>query len=191
MSLTQILRTDATADWGFVNLPINCADKSDVNWPWKYWTKHQRAFGDVNFTEIKHNGVGAYESEMDSNTGIYNTSQASVEVAFAYIATDPVPAYIELTASCYVNYDDEDIPRRGRGLTMDIRLFDAINFVDVPVTDLLDWMGDFISFEQQTYSGELPATAIPKVVYIRCMALADLDANVSINVILPNSVQTP
>ena len=47
MSLIPILRTHDHVDWGtpdagFVNLPINCAASSDVNWPWKYWTQHEK-----------------------------------------------------------------------------------------------------------------------------------------------------
>jgi hypothetical protein len=197
MSLTQILRTDATADWGFVNLPINCANKSDVNWPWKYWVEHRTGFPNYdnwkvitdNATETNPDGyAGVVEIESGGSFGSHiGASYASLEVVFAYIATDPVPVEIQLIASCAYTSGDNIEVFQGRGLIMDIKLFDIINFVDVPVTYLLDWTGDFLYYEQQIYSGQLPATAIPKAVYIRCKVTADKSAEANIFVNFPST----
>ena len=193
MSLTPILRTHRNAEWGhidhgFINLPINCIRDASFEWPWTYWVGWKR----MSISEIaevqksfEHPPSDIIEVHSDINLGgIYrqSTSFAETLVSFAYIATDPIPITIYMSAECFYGEaatSNPDPPLQGRSLFMQVRLVDPLRGSSKLE---YDWMGNFVYQIGENFYYELPATAGPKILYVSVAAAADMDASTRVHI---------
>lgn len=153
-----ILRTKCDFQWvtpsnTLLTLPINCANRAGDSWPWKFFKT--QTIGDPPQTQGGlQDGSGSFSIEANAEEG-----QTVLRGIFAYVATDPIEAYVNLSVSAEPPWDvEEETYELRENRTLLARLYSADG-------GLLE---TFINSEDNDAESmiTLPATVCPKVMWI-------------------------
>ena len=154
----QILRTKCDFQWvtpslTLLTLPINCANNPGDSWPWKFF-KTQTLGNPPQTQGGLQDGSGSFSIEASADAG-----QTVLRGIFAYVATNPIGASVDISVSASPSWDVETEKftlRENR--TLLARLYSADG-------GLLE---TYIDSDYRTASASitLPATVCPKVLWL-------------------------
>lgn len=135
-------------------MPINCADFNSETWPWQYWWT--KTVGTT--TPVSTSAVAQSNASFDEQ-GNAVAGQTVLRGFFAYIATDPISASVNLSVSATPAWDGDFGTyslRENRSLTA--KLYDASSTL----------IESYIDTDARTASQTitLPATTCPKILWL-------------------------
>jgi hypothetical protein len=155
----QILRTKCGFQWvtpfgASRTLPINCANNTGDSWPWKYWwTKTVGTSTPVSTSAITQSNA-SFDEQGNALSG-----QTVLRCFFAYVATDPIEASVNLSVSASPPWEyDSGEYTLNENISLVARLYDA-------TTALIETYID-TDYRDAESSFTLPATVCPKVLWL-------------------------
>jgi len=159
MANLPILRTKCDFSWttpfgASRTLPINCANSDSETWPWQYWrTKTVGTNSPVSTSAVVRSNA-SFDEQGDANAG-----QTVLRGFFAYVATDPISASVNLSVSATPSWDFDS---GSYSLRENISLVAALYSADG------SQVASYINTDVRSVSQsiELPATTCPKVLWL-------------------------